>query len=121
MLIDGRCSIYEHRPRTCRTYDCRVFPAAGVYDDDKPRIERHSRRWRFCYPSATDRTEHDAVLAGATFLHQQEDRSPEWPIPTDAAQLAVLAVVARPDPEAVRVAVTRQTGSRGAASGDRQP
>ena len=29
MLVDGACSIYEHRPRTCRTYDCRVFPAAG--------------------------------------------------------------------------------------------
>ena len=25
MLIDDRCSIYEHRPRTCRTYDCRVL------------------------------------------------------------------------------------------------
>ncbi|MFI5042361.1 MAG: YkgJ family cysteine cluster protein, partial [Acidimicrobiales bacterium] len=21
MLVDARCSIYEHRPRTCRTYD----------------------------------------------------------------------------------------------------
>src|SRR5207253_1500026 len=30
MLIDGGCSIYEHRPRTCRTYDCRVFAATGV-------------------------------------------------------------------------------------------
>ncbi|HET7720760.1 MAG TPA: YkgJ family cysteine cluster protein, partial [Acidimicrobiales bacterium] len=29
MFVDGACSIYEHRPRTCRTYDCRVFPAAG--------------------------------------------------------------------------------------------
>jgi Fe-S-cluster containining protein len=137
MLIDGRCSIYEHRPRTCRTYDCRVFPAAGVYDDDKTQIERQARRWRFSYPSAAGRTEHDAVLAAAAFLHQQEDRSPEWPVPTGAAQLAVLAievhalfldgadgspaVVARPDPEAVRVAITRQTGSRGAASGDGQP
>ena len=35
MLIDGGCSIYEHRPRTCRTYDCRVFPAAGVEVDDR--------------------------------------------------------------------------------------
>src|SRR5688572_23451385 len=24
MLVDEKCSIYEHRPRTCRTYDCRV-------------------------------------------------------------------------------------------------
>ena len=25
MLVDDRCSIYDHRPRACRTYDCRVF------------------------------------------------------------------------------------------------
>src|SRR4051794_37734314 len=35
MLVDDKCSIYEHRPRTCRTYDCRVFPAAGVEIDDE--------------------------------------------------------------------------------------
>src|SRR5947207_512379 len=23
MLVEGACSIYEHRPRACRTYDCR--------------------------------------------------------------------------------------------------
>ena len=32
--IDNRCSIYEHRPRTCRTYDCRVFPGRRLDDDD---------------------------------------------------------------------------------------
>jgi len=26
MLVGDRCSIYAHRPRTCRTYDCSVFP-----------------------------------------------------------------------------------------------
>ena len=37
MLVDGQCSIYEHRPRTCRTYDCRVFPASGLHLDDDER------------------------------------------------------------------------------------
>ena len=37
MLVDERCTIYAHRPATCRTYDCRVLPAAGVEaDDDQP-------------------------------------------------------------------------------------
>jgi Fe-S-cluster containining protein len=40
MLIDNRCSIYPHRPRTCGTYDCRVFPAAGLDNDEKVRISR---------------------------------------------------------------------------------
>src|SRR4051812_18756771 len=25
MLVDGKCSIYEDRPQTCRDYDCRIF------------------------------------------------------------------------------------------------
>ena len=29
MLRDGACSIYAHRPRTCRAYDCRVLAAAA--------------------------------------------------------------------------------------------
>jgi Fe-S-cluster containining protein len=67
MLVDGRCSIYEHRPRTCRTYDCRVFPAAGV-DADQPAIAARTRRWRFAFPSEADRAEHDAVQAAARSL-----------------------------------------------------
>ena len=52
MLVDDRCSIYEHRPRTCRTYDCRVFPAAGVVpdDDEQLAIAHRARRWRFDFP-----------------------------------------------------------------------
>ena len=39
---DGRCSIYEHRPRTCRTYDCRIFPATGLARRRRrPRQGRH--------------------------------------------------------------------------------
>src|SRR3954468_21156823 len=51
MLIDGKCSIYEHRPRTCRTYDCRVFAASGIEpdDDDKVLIRERVRRWQFSF------------------------------------------------------------------------
>ena len=47
MLVRGACSIYESRPRTCRTYDCRVFAAAGVTPDEQPDIAAQVRRWRF--------------------------------------------------------------------------
>ncbi len=64
MLVDGLCSIYEHRPRTCRTYDCRVFAAAGIdADDDKPSIVRQARRWEFIYATEADRTRHEAMRA----------------------------------------------------------
>src|SRR6478736_1314494 len=54
MLHEGRCSIYAHRPRTCRTYDCRVFAAAdaGIDGGVDGLIAARARRWRFAYPTA---------------------------------------------------------------------
>jgi len=65
MLVDGRCSIYEHRPRTCRTYDCRIFAATGLEvdaeADTKEEIAARVRRWRFTFPTDEDRRRHAAV------------------------------------------------------------
>ncbi len=74
MLIDNQCSIYEHRPRTCRTYDCRIFPAAGVEidDGDKALIARQARRWRFAFPTPTDRNQQAAVRAAAASLPEPD-------------------------------------------------
>ena len=48
MLVDDACSIYEHRPRTCRTYDCRVFAATGVEPDaTQAAIAARVREWAF--------------------------------------------------------------------------
>ncbi|MDQ2727267.1 MAG: YkgJ family cysteine cluster protein [Actinomycetota bacterium] len=121
MLVDGRCSIYEHRPRTCRTYDCRVFPAAGLAPagDDKILIARQARRWQFSYGTPADRDRHEAVQAAATFLARHTELLPPGASTADATQLAVLAieihdlfasstgdasgsVVGEPDPEVVR-------------------
>lgn len=86
MLREGRCSIYDHRPRACRMYDCRVFAAAGIEPVDKPAIAEQARRWEFTYPTANDRAEHDAVLHAAAALARSGDT------PT-ATALAVRAVV----------------------------
>jgi len=129
MLTDGRCSIYKHRPRTCRTYDCRVFPATGlkIEGHDKALNAEQTRRWRFDYPGELDRNERDAVRAAAEFL-QHEEVLPEGTSATSATQLAVLAVevhdaflrydagsrstrVVTPDIQVVRVALTRRTRS----------
>jgi hypothetical protein len=65
MLAGGRCSIYEHRPRTCRTYDCRIFAATGLDvgadDPSKDPIAEQASRWRFSFPSADDHRRHDAL------------------------------------------------------------
>ncbi len=108
MLIDNRCSIYEHRPRTCRTYDCRVFPAAGLVDGDTDEsahcdddsgadggassIAQRARRWRFEFPSHADRAQHAAVRAAAEFLAENPDHPLGAAGATNATQLAVLAI-----------------------------
>jgi uncharacterized protein len=93
MLIDGRCSIYEHRPRACRTYDCRVFPAAGVEVAGGPQVEiaRRARQWRFRYPTDADQVSHDAVRAAVAFLEQDPSVVPGGAAMT-STQIAVLAV-----------------------------
>jgi len=70
MLVDGACTIYDHRPRTCRTYDCRIFPAAGLEPDEatKALITERAQEWRFSYADRTDRARHDSVRAAAAFL-----------------------------------------------------
>jgi Fe-S-cluster containining protein len=82
MLVDGRCSIYAHRPRTCRTYDCRIFPATGV-EVDKPQVAERAARWRF---EGDDVDAAAAVRAAAASL---EVESPEL----NPTQRAVRAVV----------------------------
>jgi Fe-S-cluster containining protein len=95
MLLGGKCSIYEHRPRTCRSYDCRIFAAAGISaGDDKPRINQRIRRWKFSYLARRDREEHAAVRAAAKFIQGHAECFPGGKIPKDPNQLAVLAIKA---------------------------
>jgi len=74
LLIDGACSIYEDRPRTCRTYDCRVFTASGLELDDptKSAINHQVRQWRFQLADSIDRAELDAVRSAAMLLRELE-------------------------------------------------
>jgi uncharacterized protein len=72
MLVDARCSIYEDRPQTCRTYDCRVFAATGVEPDDGLIAER-AARWRFTYASEADRARHDEVRTTAVAIRGRAD------------------------------------------------
>jgi hypothetical protein len=125
MLVDNRCSIYPHRPRTCRTYDCRLFAATGVSvdSDDPSKAEVGARvsRWRFGFPTPADRDEHDAVRAAAMWL-ERHPPAPGGSTAMTATRRAVMAiqvldafvgpgsaVVADPDPDAVAALVMDPT------------
>jgi uncharacterized protein len=109
-LLDdgGRCIVYEHRPLTCRTYDCRVFAAAGI-DADREKITRRARRWRFACPAPRDRNELAAVRAAVRFVRDNAAAFPGGAVPGDPAQLAVLAV---------KVAAVFLPGGRATADAD---
>lgn len=91
MFVENRCSIYAHRPRTCRTYDCRIFRAAGIPPDaDKPAIASAAARFEFNISSEADKLEQDTVRAAAKFLREHSEVFAGSPPPP--TQLAVLAV-----------------------------
>jgi Fe-S-cluster containining protein len=121
MLVDERCSIYEHRPMTCRTYDCRVFPAAGLEPegDDKAQIAERARRWAFSYASDDDQAMHDAVRAAATYVRAHPDLLPDRSRAATSTQQAVMAVEVHrvflpgdPTGEEVRVELSRRRGGQ---------
>ncbi len=97
MLSDTGCTIYDYRPRTCRSYDCRIFAAVGVGPDerDQPDLAARARSWVFEFsddPTATDRRDHNAVQAAARFLRDHAAELPSAVRPANATGLALLAI-----------------------------
>jgi Fe-S-cluster containining protein len=92
MLIHQKCSIYEYRPRTCRTYDCRIFSAAGLLpDENQVSIARQAKRWHFSFQNEDDCNHRKAVQAAAVFLRKNTGKLPPEIFPRTTTQWAVLA------------------------------
>lgn len=103
MLTDDRCSIYESRPRACRTYDCRVFSATGVSIDEPARraVAERVSAWEWQPDPEGDATR-AAVTAAARFLARREEALPDDLVPRSATGRALMALelheLFRPDP-----------------------
>jgi Fe-S-cluster containining protein len=92
-MHQGKCAVYAHRPQTCRSYDCRVFAAAETTaGPDKPKINLRVEQWRFAYPTARDREDHQAVGAASKFIRENAAAFPGGRIPEDPSQLAITAL-----------------------------
>jgi hypothetical protein len=94
MLVARNCSIYEHRPKTCRTFDCRVLAAAGLLEEGRwsDRINQRVRAWKFTYATAESMQRHDAVMRAASFIRSSASLFPGGRVPTRPLDIAVLAV-----------------------------
>jgi Fe-S-cluster containining protein len=93
MLIAGRCSIYEDRPRTCRTYDCRIFAATGLAEPGaaKAPIMARAARWRFDYADDAEQRQHERLKSAAWSVVATADEF-GGVLPGNATQLAMLLV-----------------------------
>jgi len=93
MFIDNKCSIYDFRPQTCRSYDCRIFPATGLaVGDDKALVSQQAHRWKFDFPTTQDHKQFSAVQAAAKFLSERAECFPAGFVPGNTTQQAVLAI-----------------------------
>jgi len=117
MLINDKCSIYEDRPQTCRSYDCRIFPASGVSisEDDNILISQQIKRWKFEQLNESEQAQHLAVKAAVSFLKKRQDILPSGFVPSNPTQLAVLAIKVY----AVFLKYSLQPGSAGEDHEDR--
>jgi uncharacterized protein len=107
MLVDDRCSIYEHRPRACRTYDCRVFAATGTRLVDKPLVTERVTRWRFDVDTDADRAHAGAIGAAYAFLADDRDDSGRAVL---AIAIHDLFLDGEPDADIVRAEIERRAG-----------
>ncbi len=67
----GRCSVYDHRPRTCQYYDCRTHFFSGI-DPEKPSISATLKDWRPRTSSDQDRAVIAIIEAVANALTDQK-------------------------------------------------
>jgi hypothetical protein len=119
MLVDGACSIYDERPRTCRTYDCRVFSAAdtAVPNPSAPDVADRVRRWRFSFsegPEGKDHAESAAVRAAAAYLGAHAASLPSLTGPTavGAVELYDLFLDGPPSLQNLRAEMIRRRVAR---------
>lgn len=93
MFRDNKCSIYEYRPRTCRTYDCRILAATGLAPgDDRMKIARQVNRWEFSFEGESGMKKFSAIRAAAEFISKHASHFPAGFIPGNTPQQALIAI-----------------------------
>lgn len=93
LLVEGRCTVYAHRPQACRDYDCRIFTAAGVTTGIAA-IDARARRWRFRHRDGRSRQAHEATRYAARLMMEHASAFPDARVPPDASGIAIAALKA---------------------------
>lgn len=94
LLVDGLCSIYDHRPHSCRTFDCRVYTATGINLDKENNspINIRINEWQFSYPTQNDRIQHENLLKAVSILKNNLDLDFSGPTSDNRRLFALYAI-----------------------------
>jgi len=93
MFIDNQCSIYEHRPLTCRNYDCRIFLATGLQaEDHKTPISQQANCLRLDLSTVEDKILLSAVQTAAKFIRKHAECFPKGFVSSNTTQQAMLVI-----------------------------
>ncbi len=93
MFHEGKCSIYEFRPETCKQYDCRVFAATrSSARQENPDITKQINKWEFRYSTLESEEAQKAVIDAMKFLTENATKFPKGYLPQSESQLSVMAV-----------------------------
>ena len=94
LLENESCSIYDQRPQTCRTYDCRIFPATDIKltDQGKSAILEQTQRWKFTTDTSHDREKQTAVQQAAVFIQDHVHLFPPDTMPETQTHIALMAI-----------------------------
>jgi len=95
LLKDGHCSIYENRPHSCRTFDCRVYNATGIQLDKDPSspISKRVQEWGFTYPTEQDRARQEHLIQVSSILREHIPETPNDPSSENRRLLALKAIL----------------------------
>lgn len=115
MFKDNRCTIYAHRPLTCRQFDCRLFAAIELYPPapEQQAIAHHAQTWTF---TAEQGDTHLQLAALRQLMHAmhpvggssennatQVELPPNFPTsPAEQARL-ILKALAKPGPAQLQI------------------
>ena len=94
MLRTEGCTIYAHRPRTCRLFDCRAFAAAGFGASEgiSPPVMERVSKWTFDAQDEDGLRALEAVRRAGRFILAQRDHFPLPHRPRGATEMALMAL-----------------------------
>ena len=75
MLGSSGCTTYDRRPRTCRSFDCRIFTATGIEPPGgrTSKVAIRARNWTFDDSKSSEGTTRQALDATVKFLKAFEE------------------------------------------------